>query len=52
MKVIQYATPQDVQLAAIERRVAILCTDASLSFRIFDENGRTIEFHIYKKQKQ
>jgi hypothetical protein len=49
MKVIQYATPQDIQLAAIERRVSLLCTDTSLSFRIFDEHGRTVEFHVFKK---
>ena len=51
MKLVSYDTPQDLQLAAITLKQKVYFTDTSQSFRIYDEQGKTIEFHFYKKQK-
>ena len=51
MKLHEYKTFSDIEKAANSYGLKLYKTSVSYSFRIFNENGMTIELHIYKYAK-
>lgn len=47
MKIVNHITYSDLDAAAIKNGKNIFKSDTSYSFRTFDENGNTLEFHTY-----
>lgn len=54
MKIIRYDSSLEVQVMAehLKRNQDVFDTVISTSFRVFDEYGNTIEFHVYYKPKK
>lgn len=49
MKIVKYKTLQELEIASLEFNPIkmIFKTDVSHSFRIYNEFGNTLEFHVY-----
>ena len=54
MKIIKHNSELEVKVAAerLKRERDVFDTGISISFRVYDQHGNTLEFHVYyKKQK-
>jgi len=52
MKVIEYPSIIELQLNAIVNGKDVFYTDTSVSFRIYDKDGKCTEFHVYKNKEK